>query len=258
MTDTLAYVREGAGFPIVFVHGFCETKAIWQDFKHHFTPNFDVIRVDLPGFGESPSLGNGTSIENMAILLANTLNELQVQRPLLVGHSLGGYVILALAEQTPDLFSGLCIFHSTAFADPQEKKENRNKTIDYVEKHGVDAFCNPFVPGLFFHKRRAELKGKIDYVLQIARQTTLESIVRTTKAMRDRKDRTHVLESLQTPIAFIAGKEDTAVPVGKILEQCAVPKHSQVLFLSETGHMGMYERESESAKFLIGFAESLK
>ncbi len=254
---TLSYSSEGQGKPLVFIHGFCETKEIWHYFKNYFTRGFQVICLDLPGFGGSGGLGEQTSIELMATKVHSTLKHLEVANPILIGHSLGGYVALAYAEMYPNELSGLCMFHSTAFEDVPEKKENRNKTIEYVEKHGVDAFCNPFVPGLFFHRNREDLKEQIQYVLQIARQTKLESIVNTTKAMRDRKDRTEVLSQIKVPVSYIIGKEDTAVTIDKSISQCHLAAQSQVLFLGQTGHMGMFERERECADFLLGFIHAI-
>jgi pimeloyl-ACP methyl ester carboxylesterase len=249
----LHYTVQGKGKPVVFIHGFCETSEIWARFTPFFTPHFQVICVDLPGFGKSEGLGYETSMERMAFLLKETLDTANIEKPVLIGHSLGGYVALAYAEMFPESLAGFCLFHSTAFEDAPEKKENRNKTIEYVEKYGVDAFCNPFVPGLFFHKRRESLKPEIEETLVIARQTSLDSIVNTTKAMRDRKERIEVLENSTVPVAFIVGKDDTAVTFDKSLAQCHLPKQSQTLFLSETGHMGMFERPEECAKFLKGF-----
>jgi len=257
MPKPVSYSIEGQGKTILFIHGFCETKEIWHYFKNYFTNSYQVLCIDLPGFGGSIGLEKNTSIEAMSGALHDTLQHLNIEKPVLVGHSLGGYVALAYAEQYPNDLAGICLFHSTAFEDASEKKENRNKTIEYVKNHGVDAFCNPFVPGLFFHKRRAELKSQIDFVLQMARKTSLSSILETTAAMRDRKERIGVLKNIKIPVSFIIGKEDTAVTFDKSIAQCHLAKNSQALFLAETGHMGMLEREQECADFLSGFLKDI-
>jgi pimeloyl-ACP methyl ester carboxylesterase len=257
MSHLLAYSIEGIGNPIVFIHGFCETKEIWTYFKKYFHPNFQTVCVDLPGFGDSPILEKECSIPAMARCLKKTIDNLHLEKIVLVGHSLGGYVALSYAELFPEKVAGICLFHSTAFEDTPEKKENRNKTIEYVKKHGVEAFCNPFVPGLFFHKRRALLKNDIEKVLQIAKKTQLSVVVDTTLAMRDRKDQTTLLQNMKIPVGFIVGKEDTAVPLERSLAQCHLADESHVLFLAETGHMGMFEREKECALFLRGICEGI-
>jgi len=257
MSKLLAYSIEGIGNPIVFIHGFCETQEIWTDFRQSFNANFQTICVDLPGFGLSAPLEKECAIPEMAKCLKSTLDHLQLEKIVLVGHSLGGYVALSFTELFPENVAGICLFHSTAFEDTPEKKENRNKTIEYVKKHGVEAFCNPFVPGLFFHKRRTLLQNDIEKVLEIAKKTPLSVAVDTTLAMRDRKDQTTLLQNLKIPVGFIVGKEDSAVPLEKSLAQCHLAAESHVLFLAETGHMGMFEREKECALYLKRFCESI-
>lgn len=257
MSPLLAYSVEGIGNPIVFIHGFCETQEIWTDFRQIFNTNFLTISVDLPGFGLSAPLEKECSIPAMAQCLKNTIDHLQLEKIVLVGHSLGGYVALSFAELFPENVAGICLFHSTAFEDTPEKKENRNKTIEYIKKHGVEAFCNPFVPGLFFHKRRSLLKNEIENVLGIAKKTAISVVIETTLAMRDRKDQTALLQNLKIPVCFIVGKEDSAVPLERSFAQCHLAAESHVLFLAETGHMGMFERKKECVLFLKGFCEGI-
>lgn len=257
MLQPLHFTVRGQGTPIVFIHGFCESLEIWEDFTLPFELNYQVIKVDLPGHGQSKGLGYETSVDKMAFQVKETLDSLNIQKALLVGHSLGGYVTVAFADMFPERLLGFCFFHSSAFEDTPEKKENRNKTMDYVEKHGVDAFSIPFVPGLFFHKRRDELKISIDYATQIARKMVKEDVVNTIRAMRDRKNRATILEEAKFPVAFIVGNEDSAVPLNKSLEQCTLPFRSHALFLRETSHMGMFERKQECQTFLKGFFDSV-
>ncbi len=189
----------------------------------------------------------------MASLVHKTLDHLKIEKPVIIGHSLGGYVTVAFAEMFPSSLSGFCFFHSSAFEDTPESKEKRIKTAEYVKNHGVDSFSIPFVPGLFFQKRREELKASIDFATEIARKMTVDNIVNTIYAMRDRKERIEFLKETSLPVAFIIGKEDTAVTIDKSLAQCHLPNRSSVLFLGQTAHMGMFEREIETALFLKGF-----
>ena len=107
MTPTLSYSSEGQGKTLVFIHGFCETTEIWHYFKNYFTRGYQVICVDLPGFGGSKGIGNETSIENFAAHLHITLKSIGVENPILIGHSLGGYVALAYAEMYPGKLAGI-------------------------------------------------------------------------------------------------------------------------------------------------------
>lgn len=170
---------------------------------------------------------------------------------------MGGYVSMAFAEKYSNMLSGLCLFHSSALPDTDEKKENRNKTIEFVEKHGVEKFMQSFVEPLFYSENRKKLRSKIDLMKEIGISTPQESIIGGLAAMRDRLDRSRILKAAKFPVLFIFGKEDGAVPLEKALEQCHLPNSSMVYFLGQTGHMGMFERTYETRKAIEKFAETI-
>ncbi|MEP2773050.1 MAG: alpha/beta hydrolase [Fulvivirga sp.] len=258
MNNEIHFTDEGEGFPLLFIHGFCETHEMWDDFKIPFLKDFRVITVDLPGFGNSPLPDGGFTLADIADVLADFLDSLNIKQVVVVGHSLGGYVTLELAKLKSELIKGFCLFHSTAYADDEEKKDSRNKTIDFVEKRGVKVFATSFVPSLFYSKNRKNLTSEIDNAVAIASKTPLPTLVAYTKAMRDRQDRTDVLESFSNPILFIAGVKDTSVPLEKIEPQFLLPKRAVVKVLENTGHMGMFEKKTETQQMVKAFIASLE
>ncbi|MBY0425744.1 MAG: alpha/beta hydrolase [Cytophagales bacterium] len=251
----LAYTDSGNGIPLVLLHGFCESKELWTEFSIELSQYFRVITVDLPGFGESTQL-KITQMETLAESIYALLEDLRITKCVMVGHSLGGYVSLAFAESHPDYLLGLGLFHSTVFADPEEKKLNRNKTIEFLKANGVPAFIEPFVPGLFYPKFRKNHADAIHKLIDIGLKTSASAIIATTEAMRDRKDRSEVIKSLNVPVLYIIGKNDNAVPLESSLLQIALPQTAHVLILDDTAHMGMFERKKETFQFLKGFVEN--
>jgi pimeloyl-ACP methyl ester carboxylesterase len=252
-TLNISYISEGKGFPVVFLHGFCESKEIWREFIPPFTERYHVIVPDMPGFGKSQGNTRYHRIDDMAGEIHTLLLNLDVQKCVIIAHSLGGYVALALAEAHPEVVQGLGLFHSTAYADSEEKKHTRNKTAEFIDKKGVEPFIENFVPGLFYKDRHPELRERIDWVKQLAVQTPRETAVAVTKAMRDRPDRTQVLQQLEVPVLFIAGEADEAVPLAGSEAQFSLPKEPVVHILPETAHMGMFERPQETRKMVEEF-----
>lgn len=185
MQSDIHYTDEGSGTPLLFIHGFCETQQMWEDFKKPFLESHRVITIDLPGFSESPLPNYDFRIADIAKAVISFLQSLEINQVTVIGHSLGGYVTLEMAKQNPYLLKGFCLFHSTALADDEEKKDSRNKTIDFVKKRGVKLFAESFVPSLFYQKNRKRLSNTIDGVVKIASETQLETLVAYTKAMRD-------------------------------------------------------------------------
>lgn len=240
----------GEGFPVIFIHGFCETKEMWFPFVEPLAQHYCVITIDLPGFGGSPLNSTEISLEKIADDLASWFQAERLQKAVFIGHSLGGYVALALAERHPQIIQGLGLFHSMAFADDSESQHKRDKAILFLKKHPVEKFIVPFIPSLFYDGRKGELQEEISKSTEVGLKTPLESIIAYTFAMRERKDRFEVWKNLPYHCLFIGGKNDSRVPVS-VCEQHIDERHLvDGYMLPETAHMGMFERPSATLQMI--------
>ncbi len=259
MKDKLAYIEQGEGIPVVLLHGFCESKKIWEHFIPALATECRVIAPDLPGFGGNPGVKGAISVDDAARQVADFLKQIDVQQAIIIGHSLGGYVNLALADLFPEIFKGLSLFHSTAKADSTEKKVKRDKTVHFLETHGMEPFSENFVPSLFAEKNHQSLTIQMAAYKKIVNDTAVKTAIAYTKAMRDRPERINVLQQAAYPCLFIAGKRDEAVPYEDMLEQSKLPQgHSQLISLENCAHMGMYEQEKASLDALLNFVKRVK
>jgi len=243
MSKPIVYTDKGTGPVVLFVHGFCESKDIWNYFSNTLSTTYRVISIDLPGFGESLLDQETVSMEWFADEIQKLLKLLHINTFVFVGHSLGGYVGLAYAEKYAVHLTGLCLFHSTAYADSEERKANRDKTNAFIHKYGADMFTQSFIEPLFLLKNRERLKDAIADLKRIAKQSSENGIIATTLAMRDRPDRTHVLASLSIPVLLIGGKNDATIPIDKLQEQTKLSGSIELAAIDECGHMGMYEQQ---------------
>lgn len=254
MTSHIEYTDQGNGNPVILIHGFCEAKEMWKKFEEELSSHYRVLCPDLPGFGETHWYEETISLEKAAEMLKEWINDLGLEKPVVIGHSLGGYVVLALAELMGDELGGIGLFHSTAFADDEEKIGVRNRTITFVKKHGVRKFVDSFVPPLFTEEHRESMKDSIQEVVEIARTTSYEGLISFTKAMRDRKERIDILRDFNGKKLMIAGVLDGAVKVD------ASRKHQGYVDfyheLPEAGHMGMFEAEKETLQMVRDFLEA--
>lgn len=253
MNEIISYTDVGKGPTVVLLHGFCESKAIWERFQQKLSQHFRVIIPDLPGFGDNPPFEGDTTIEEMADIVFRFLKKVNAERCTVIAHSLGGYIGLALAEKYTDHLNGLGLFHSTAYPDTPEKKEARTKAIDFLEKNGVESFIEGFVAPLFYVQNRRYLREEMAFVAEIGKKTPLTTAIALTKAMRDRRDRTHVLEKVPFPVMFIAGRDDNAVNFKSSKDQFLLPANSTIHVLAETAHMGMFEREEDTYRMCDAF-----
>jgi pimeloyl-ACP methyl ester carboxylesterase len=243
------YTDEGNGFPVVLIHGFCETHEVWTNFAQKLAKDFRVISVDLPGFGKSKLLPHGFSVADAASKINALLLQLEITKCIPVGHSLGGYVTLEMVSQQAALFSGFGLFHSTAYADNDERKAARNKVIEFVSNNGVPAFIETFIPPLFYDKTNPH----IPFAVKMALQTKQETLIGYAAAMRDRKDLTSVMQKFSNPIIFIAGEKDTVIPPKTLQKQAELAVKPNLYVIPGVGHMGMFEKEAETVNLTREF-----
>jgi pimeloyl-ACP methyl ester carboxylesterase len=250
----IAYSTEGRGPSVVFVHGFCEDSSIWDEFKKNLLEEkYKVLCMDLQGFGNS-TLKDYASIDDMAGAVKATLDHAGIDKVLFIGHSMGGYAGLAFAEMYPDRLSGLGLFHSHPYADPEEKKAGRKKSIDFIRRQGHVLFVKQLFPTLFTEKFARKQAFLIDKLVYRASKYSSEAIVNALQAMIDRPDRSEVLRKIDFPVLFIIGQEDTVIPAEFSLEQTHLPETASIHILEHIAHMGMFEAEKQTQKIVRDFA----
>jgi len=252
----VAYAQEGKGSPILLLHGFCEDSRMWEDFAPDLLEEgFQLIRVDLPGFGQSEVVPD-ISIEEMARVVQQVLETIQPGPVVLIGHSMGGYVGLALARLFPKLLMGLGLFHSHPYADTPEKQAERFKSVDFIERQGPALFVKQLLPKLFnpsFISSNTFLLEKLTYR---ASKYEAEGIIAAQKAMAKRADESATLANTALPVLFIVGKEDQTIPEGKNTEQLSLPALADVHILPKVNHMGMFEARKKTQLIVRQFTES--
>lgn len=250
----IRFLDQGKGKTIVFLHGFLESLEIWKDFTRELSKKFRVIAIDLPGHGESGCLGYVHSMETMGDSLKAVLKQLRIRKIVLVGHSMGGYAGVAFAEKYPDYIKGLCLFHSTAAADNEVKKKERDQVIKLVKNSKQDLIKN-LIPGLFAEKNRKKFSKAITALKKAAKKTPKQGIIAALEGMKERSEREIILRFAAYPILFIVGKEDPVIPFEKIMEQAKLPRNASVLVLENAGHMGFLEAKEETLKRIALFSE---
>lgn len=248
------YRTYGSGKKMMLIHGFPETGEVWRNQVDYLKDKFLLIIPDLPGSGQSEMIPD-MSMEGMADVLKAILdNEDPASgKAALIGHSMGGYIALAFAEKYPGYLSGFGLFHSTAYADNDEKKATRKKGIDFIRQHGVPEFVRTLVPKMFASASadatgdkeaspdKAEDQRLVDKLLAEANNFSAQSLVSYYEAMMKRPDRTAVLQKASVPVLFIMGEKDIIIPLSDGLKLCSLPEISYIHVLRKSGHMGMWE-----------------
>lgn len=255
----------GKGNPVMLIHGFGEDSRVWKYQADFLKDRFQLIIPDLPGSGQSAMGNSEWSINDFADCIKAILDEeLSFSSPAggsregacIIGHSMGGYITLAFAEKYPAMLSKFGLFHSTAYADSEEKIETRKRGIKFIKEHGAFAFLKQSIPNLFGKKFSAEHPGAISALIEEGKNFSPGALITCYKAMIARPDRTAVLKSFNKPVLFIIGEEDKAVPLQDCLEQSHLPAISHVHILTQSAHMGMWEEAAKANDALLQFLNS--
>lgn len=244
----LAYNISGKGEVVLWIHGFCEDGRIWEEYIVPFNLKYRNIVVDLPGYGQSANLTAPTQIDAMAQAVKNLLDQENITLINIVGHSMGGYVALAMAELYPGLVKKMCLFHSQPFADDDAKVAARRKTKTFIEKNGLKPWMEEFYPSLFAEKNKKACQPVIEKLIGRGIQYPIATVINSIDAMIARPDRSKVLQNFVGPVLFIVGKEDKAIPEKNSLGQLDLPDISFAEMLGGVAHMGIFEAPDETKK----------
>ena len=241
--NTLFYRDVGAGLPVVLLHGFAEDHTVWDIQVEHLLTSYRLIIPDLPP----------ASMGSMADSTLAILDHEGIDNCVLIGHSMGGYVTLAFAEKYPDRLKGFGLFHSTAYPDSEEKKAARRKSNDFIRTNGSAPFIRQSIPNLFAAETRTSRPSLVQTMIDRYSGLAPDTLIAWYEAMIQRPDRTKVLKEATTPVLFVIGKEDQAVPPEHTLQQSHLPSLSHIHILQHSAHMGMLEEPGLSNNLLQSY-----
>ncbi len=249
----ISYSVHGEGKPVLLIHGFGEDSNIWENQVNRFNERYKLIIPDLPGCGKSDFIPEVFSMDDHADLLAELLKAEKSETADLIGHSMGGYIAMAFAEKYPEMMNSLCLFHSSAYADTEEKIATRKKAIQFIQQNGAHKFLQQATPNLFSEYTKQHQPGLVEEIIDRYSNFNPNTLVHHYEAMIQRPDRSEVLRKIAKPVLIIAGDHDTAVPPKHSLEQSYLPELSYFQALKNSGHMGMLEEPGESNQVLGEF-----
>ncbi len=251
----LAYRRVGSGPALMLLHGFPVSGSLWDDLIPALSKDHTLLIPDIPGSGESRLGAPDVSMEHLATIVPAILDDAGLDRCCLAGHSMGGYISLAAADGFEDRLNGVCLVHSTALADDEEKKAKRRKTIELVRKGGREEFIKGMIPALFSETYQKEHPDIVSELTGAGLKLPEESIVAFYNAMINRPERLETLKNTDIPFQWILGKEDSTIPWRSCLQQSSLPGVSFVRLYDSCGHMSMIEQKELLQEDLLKFVE---
>lgn len=241
----LFYEEHGVGTPVVFVHGFPFDHSIWMPLVPMLRDHARLILPDLRGFGQSPVTDDVYSMRLMAEDIAHLLDRLEIEKAVVVGHSMGGYISLSFAQAYPGRVLGLGLVATQAAADTPERRQARYKAAESVHHKGARVVASDMVKTLT--PRQDLIQSICDLILR----THPTGIVGALKGMAERSDLTGALSSMNVPAVVISGAADQLMPRENVETLAQLLPKGWLIDVPGAGHMLMMEEPQLVAEALL-------
>lgn len=252
------YSDEGSGLPVVFIHAFPMNKAMWDDQVEALGSSSRVITLDLRGFGKSGAPEGPYSMDQMASDVRGLLSHLDIDRAVLVGLSMGGYISLAFYRLYPDAVRALVLADTRASEDTHEGRERRFKSAEKAERDGAGAIAKDIEAVAFAPSTADERPDVIQRVRMMIEANSTRGIAAAQRGMATRRDSGDILLGINCPVLILVGSEDSVTPLSDAEALRNGIPHSQFKVIEGAGHMSNMERPEQFNAALIEFINSLE
>jgi pimeloyl-ACP methyl ester carboxylesterase len=237
----LAYDDGGSGTPCLFIHGFPHDRSQWAPQLQGLTVNVRCLAPDLRGFGET-TVSPPYSMDRYADDMAALLDVLHVERAVIAGLSMGGYVAFAFWRRHPHRVRALALCNTKAGADSEEAREKRRGQMAVAREHGSGAIADAMLTGMVGKTTREKRPEITNAVHRMISSAPVEGIVGALQAMMDRPDSNPTLPTINVPTLVVTGDEDTIIPVEESRAMHAAIRGSALEVISGAGHLSNLER----------------
>lgn len=221
--------------PIVLMHGFGLDRSIWRDLATKYLADQQVILPDLRGHGESDAPVGPYHMSQLAEDLVYLLDAREVERAVVCGHSMGGYVALAFAAQFAERLLGLGLITTNAGSDSEEKRAGRYALIEEVRERGSIAVAENLAP------RLSRSQAVIDASFTLIDQTEPLGLIGAMGGMAERPERTGLLSQINVPALVVAGEDDRITDFKTAKAMADALMKGEFLGIPDVGHMPMWE-----------------
>jgi 3-oxoadipate enol-lactonase len=250
------YLEAGAGWPVLLIHAFPVNADMWRPQLDRVPEGWRFIAPDVRGFGPDASDPGPFTLDDVAADLAAFMDHLKVDRAVIGGLSMGGYITLALSRQSPERFDGMILADTRAEADTPEGRDGRRKMIELVRTKGPRAVAEQMLPKLLSGRTREQRPDIVSGVRAMIESTSAGAIAGALEAMMARPDSTPGLPRINCPALILVGTHDEVTPEAAARAMESRIERSRVVVLSDAGHLSNLESPDAFSRALSDFLAS--
>lgn len=255
----LGYEDHGIGLPVIFLHAFPLHRQMWAGVVTSLLEEqrYRLVAPDVRGFGESGLQTDVTTMELVADDIAALLDQLGMQRAVLCGLSMGGYIALAFLRKYAARVQGLILADTRPGADDEEGKVRREQLAQLAETQGAEAVADAQVPRLLAEHTRhyePEVETRVRQMINAAHPYSIASAAR---GMAERRDQTEIVKNAQCPVMVIVGEHDAVIPPDIAKAYASEIPGARVEIIPRAGHLSNLEQPEAFLHAIRSFLETI-
>jgi len=247
------YLEAGSGWPLILLHAFPLNADLWRPQLERVPRGWRFLAPDVRGFGPGVPASISSTMAEMAADVEGFLDAMEIDKAVIGGLSMGGYVTMALYAAAPSRFTGMVLANTRAGADSDEARAARDKMMTLVKREGPPAVADQMMPkllGATSQRARPQLETLVRRLIE---SNTAAGIAAAMQAIRDRPDSFATLERSAVPGLVITGEEDAIIPVSESEAMARALPRSQLVVLPAAGHLSNIEVPDDFSEALGNF-----
>lgn len=230
---------------IIFIHGFPYDHTMWRSQIDELSKHYFCVAYDIRGLGES-LVGDGQyTMESFIDDLEIVINELKLDKPVICGLSMGGYISLRALERMPDKFSAAILCDTRSEADNDEGKLKRAAAIKRINTEGLALFVSDFVKNCFADEFKNNKQTELKKIIEKSSAFNPIGVKGCLLAMLSRTDTSNSLNNIRTPTLLICGEKDSLTPPSVMKEMFHKIPNAEFIEIKNAGHMTPIENPDE-------------
>ena len=249
----IAYDDTGSGPALVLIHGYPFNRSMWTEQVSLLKDRFRVVTLDLRGHGETESSTGASTMKLMAEDVAALMDELGIERAVVGGLSMGGYVTLAFHQLFPERVEKLVLADTRAQADTEEGKATRAEQVQQILAEGMAGIVNAMLPKLLSPETVSKRPDVVKRVRDMMIHTSPEGAAAALRGMAEREDKTERLSQIKVPTLIVVGKEDPITPVADSQKMHERIAGSQLVVIENASHVSNIEQPEQFNRALKEF-----
>jgi 3-oxoadipate enol-lactonase len=239
--------------PVIFIHGFPFNKSMWEVQMTALSDSYRCIAYDVRGHGDSGKGEIEFSVSQFADDLLAFMDALKIEKAIVVGLSMGGYIALNAIKKNPEKIAGLVLCDTQCAADTDEGRDKRKKTIAFIKKNGLGIYSEESLKNLFAPASFQAKKEEVQFIHQAILTTHAETICLTLQALANRKETCSSLADIKVPVCIVVGSEDKITPPSSALKMNELINNSELIVIEGAGHLSNLENPEQFNEHLKSF-----